>query len=172
MESFTWMSPRTAELIIGPALPLSLLAALLIAAAVSDLRRFLIPNAIALAVGALGLVFQLQTGGPIGAAALVAGVLLLVGFVAYAVRLIGAGDVKLFAALALWAGPGEIAPLLLQTALLGGALSILWVLSGPLRQGLMVAGFDVAVEPPRRIPYGLAIAGGGLLLIARLWPPL
>lgn len=172
MESFTWMSARTAELIVGPALPLSLLAALLIAAAASDLRRFLIPNAIALAVAALGVAFQLQTGGSLGAAALTAGGLLVIGFGAYALRLVGAGDVKLFAALALWAGPTEIAPLLLHTALFGGALSLLWVLSGPLRQGLVVAGFDIAVEPPRRIPYGLAIAGGGLLMIARIWPPL
>jgi len=172
MESFTWMSARTAELIAGPALPLALLAALLIAAAASDLRRFLIPNAVALSIAALGLVFQLQTGGPLGPAALIAGGVLLIGFAVYALRLVGAGDVKLLAAVALWAGPAEIAPLLLHTALFGGALSILWLLSGPLRHGLVVAGFDVASEPPRRIPYGLAIAGGGLLLIARLWPTL
>lgn len=172
MESFTWLSARTAELLTGPALTLSLLAALLMAVALSDLRRFLIPNAIVLCVGALALIFQFQTGGAIGAAILVAAVVLLVGFGVYALRLVGAGDVKLLAALALWAGPSEITALLVQTLLLGGALSLLWLLSGPLRHGLVAAGVDIAADPPRRIPYGLAIAGGGLLLIARLWPGL
>lgn len=172
MDSATWASNDTAALLLGAAPTLALVGGLLVWAGLSDLRRYLIPNAAVGLIAALGLVYQGQVGGPLGAALLIAGSVLAVGFIGYATRLFGAGDAKLLAAVALLAGPSEILAFLTQTLLLGGGLALLWLAARPLRHGLVLAGFDLAAEPARRLPYGLAIAGGGLLLIARLWPGL
>ncbi|MCR9219048.1 MAG: prepilin peptidase [Alphaproteobacteria bacterium] len=172
MDWVTWASDKTAALLLGPVPTLALVAGLLVWAGLSDLRRYLIPNAAVGLAAALGLVYQVQVGGPAGSALLIAATVLAVGFLGFAIRLFGAGDAKLLAAVALLAGPSEILPFLTQTLLIGGGLALLWLAARPLRHGLVLAGFHVAAEPARQLPYGVAIAGGGLLLIARLWPGL
>lgn len=149
---------------------LTALTACLVWAAVSDLRHYRIPNGAVLATAGLALLHHFHTGGDIGAVLLVAGVALTVGFAVYLFKLAGAGDAKLFAAVALLAGPSEILPLTLHVLLIGGALAILWLRSGPLRYGLAASGLKLDLAVPAAIPYGVAIAGGAFLMIARLWP--
>ena len=50
---------------------------------------------------------------------------LVVGFVLFACNWLGAGDVKLLAALALWAGPAGTLGLVTWTALGGGVLAVI-----------------------------------------------
>jgi prepilin peptidase CpaA len=170
MDSLSWTHYGLGAFLTSPAFTLTLLIGLLIWAAGSDLKRFIIPNAAVGIIATLGLIYQLQTGGPIGETTLIAAVVLAVGFAAFALRIAGAGDAKLLAALALFAGPSEIFSLIVHTLLIGGGLSVFWLLSRPLRHGLVVAGFAIQPEPGRRLPYGIAIAGGALFMVGRLWP--
>jgi prepilin peptidase CpaA len=139
------------------------------AAAVTDSRSRRIPNPLSAALALLGLAriaFALATGG--GAAALGLDLLAaLAVFVpaalAFRFGLLGGGDVKLMAAGALWLGPAALGPYLLTTVLAGGALAVLFLLW--------------RVARPRRadgkgpsLPYGVAIAAGGILTTAgALW---
>ncbi|MEQ9457570.1 MAG: prepilin peptidase [Alphaproteobacteria bacterium] len=145
-------------------------------AAASDVRRFLIPNRAVILLLLSGIFFVAVGGGPDGQFAGVgyhalgfAGVL-AVGFAAYLLNFFGAGDAKLLAALSIWMGPPGAVMLIVHTVLLGGVLAIGWSFSRPLRTALMVAGLPVDPEPPAEIPYGVAIAGAGLIGFADLWP--
>jgi Flp pilus assembly protein protease CpaA len=68
------------------------------------------------------------------------------------------------AATALWAGPAYVFQFLTAMAMAGGVLSLA-VLLRPRFAAL--AGRGVATHA-RRVPYGIAIAAGGLLVAARL----
>src|ERR1700742_2496864 len=91
-----------AEILVLVALPV-----LLAAAAGWDLASFTIPNFLSLALVALFAVFIICAGLSWHAAGwhLLAGLLgLCIGFALFALRYIGGGDAKLFAAVALWLG--------------------------------------------------------------------
>jgi prepilin peptidase CpaA len=81
----------------------------------------------------------------VGGAA-VAAVILTVGIVLFALRVAGGGDVKLLAATALWAGPAQIVPFLL----------------------LVSPDQEAAVKLRQSVPYGIAIAAGGLWVASRM----
>jgi prepilin signal peptidase PulO-like enzyme (type II secretory pathway) len=94
------LSPSRAALMAS--LPLCLTAA-----AACDLRSRRIPNALTALTAFAGFVIALSGLGPASwQDGLVAGgISITVGMVLHAVRVIGGGDVKLFAASALWLGP-------------------------------------------------------------------
>lgn len=100
-------------------------AALLTAAAVEDVRRLIIPNRIPLGIIILYPAYVLSTGAPVdwvGGAAL-ATAALVIGIVLFAFRYAGGGDVKLFVAASLWAGPALFPSFLLVTSLVGAAMA-------------------------------------------------
>jgi prepilin peptidase CpaA len=140
--------------------------ATIIFAALSDLSKYRIPNAVSLA---LVLLFPLHVlASPvhvdwIGSLA-VAGAVFLAGFVLFAGGLVGGGDVKLLAATALWAGQALVLPQLAVMAMAGGLLSLVILLLQFARRflagglfGLFVPDLDA---PAPKVPYGLAIAAG------------
>jgi len=93
--------------------------------------------------------------------ALGAGVLsFIIGYILYLFRIIGAGDVKLFAAVALFAGHTHLPHLALATAISGGLVAAVNILVRPyLSQAMLVLqGKDMG----RDVPYGVAIAIGGI----------
>lgn len=103
-------------------------------AVINDVWSYRIPN---IACAALVLLYPawlavdwpatdpwLQIAAHVGVAAAV----LAVGFVLFLLRAFGAGDAKLLAAVALWAGPDEVLTLILVTAIAGGALSVAVIL--------------------------------------------
>ena len=149
---------------------LAALTACLVWASISDLRHYRIPNAAVLATAGLGSLHHVHEGTALASVALVAGIALAIGFAIYFFKLAGAGDAKLFAAVALVAGPAQIVPLTLHMLLIGGVLAILWLRSAPLRYGLAASGIKIDLEVPPAVPYGVAIAGSGLLMVVRLWP--
>lgn len=111
---------------------------------------------------------------------------LVAGFVLFSLRAFGAGDAKLLAAVALWAGPAGIFDLVIYTAIAGGLLAVAVLLLRRLAQvfepqllalQLMLAGLATRMFPrpasvagaprptrhtsfARPIPYGVAIAVG------------
>ncbi|HTM94836.1 MAG TPA: prepilin peptidase [Croceibacterium sp.] len=144
---------------------LGALAIALLWAAFSDLRERTIANWLnaAIALGAplfwwaAGLALwpdvALQLGIALAAFALLAGL--------FALGAMGGGDVKLLTALALWIPPLLFVQLLIVMALVGGVLTILfsaWHIARRRRERLA-------------IPYGLAIAFGGLWVLGtNYWP--
>jgi prepilin peptidase CpaA len=154
--------------------PVALLAAvfpaLVIVAAVKDATSFTIPNWISLALAAAfapAALFggiDLPTFGlhlAVGVGALVA------GMVMFALRWIGGGDAKLFAAAGLWIGVEAFGPFLLGTALAGGLLALFLVAlrAGPARAYLPVGPgwIERLRAPDGPAPYGVAIAAGALV---------
>lgn len=136
-------------------------------AVVNDCLSYRIPNA---ACAALVLLypFWLAVAWPaedpwlqIAAHAGVALAALVVGFILFILRAFGAGDAKLLAATALWAGPAMILDLVLVTAIAGGVLSLVVILGkrflenwSPYFAGLQMAlaGFATRVLPKLRNP--------------------
>ena len=152
----------------GVFLAYGLLAALAIAllgAAISDLRTRLIHNWLTFGIAAAAPAFWWATGlslWPGVAAQLALGVAafaVLAGL--FAAGAMGGGDVKLLTALALWLPWQPFLQLLVIMALLGGILTI---------------GFGcwhvMARRPGKiQIPYGVAISGAGLWVIASTYGP-
>lgn len=174
-------------------LSLSILAALLLAAVAFDLRRRRIPNALVLYGLALGLAFHafapagqgLLQGGGLGlAAALLGGLAGLALFLPfYALRMLGAGDVKLLAMVGVWLGAAAVLQAALWTVLAGALLSLAAMLAtGSLRRvGRNLRALAARALPRAtgraiphqaattgRLPYGLAIAAGSGIEMARL----
>lgn len=150
-------------------------------AAISDVRSRRIPNRLTYPAMVAGLALQVTVYGwrgmlsSFGGALLFGGVFLLF----YLLRAMGAGDVKLAAALGCILGPNNSWQVLFTTAMAGGALAIVvMILTGrvfqTLRSTLAVAGFHalhglrihpvVNLDNPgsARMPYGLAFAAGTL----------
>lgn len=144
-----------------PLILLGILAAILLAASVFDLKSRTIPNGLNLVIALLaipywwsiGLDFWPGAAMQIGVAALVFGLFAI----AFAIGAMGGGDVKLIAAIALWLPWQGVLMLLVIMSIAGGALTAAMLI----RQRL--ARREGAIE----VPYGVAIAFGGLWLIAQ-----
>jgi len=111
--------------VFAPQLLVAILFVALIAfAAYTDATSFRIPNRITAGLAALYPAWVVSSPLPIDwtAALAVTGGVFAVGFMLFAARVVGGGDVKLLAAAALWAGPGLILDFLLVAAVAGGAL--------------------------------------------------
>lgn len=154
----------------------ALLGALLLGACVSDVRARRIPNLVVAALlvaglaraalGATGEGRLVDATAPGLVGALVASVVgLAVGLPFYAVRVLGAGDVKLFAAAAAWIGPAAVPRACWWTAVSGGALALGWLTVRALRRR---AGVPEATGDGAALPYGLAVAAG---VLAGAWLP-
>lgn len=89
-------------------------------------------------------------------------VALLLAYGLYHFGMVGAGDVKLLAAAALFVGLGHLWQLAALTAVAGGLIAIGFLIAHPRRvmRGLTAQGR--AENTSRGIPYGLAIAIGAL----------
>jgi prepilin peptidase CpaA len=112
---------------------------LLALACISDLRTRRIPNVLTLSAAAGALLFHLATGGWSGAGWSLAGLFVgaLLFFPLFALRGMGAGDVKLLAAVGAWVGPGQVASIALATSIAGGIIAVAVALGhGYLRKAL------------------------------------
>lgn len=157
-------------------------AALLLWGAAADIRTRRIPNTLVLALGVLGLVRGLVVGGvpglgvAIGACA--AG--LAIWLPLYAFRMLGAGDVKLFAAAAAWLPLRSVFGAAVLTALLGGVLGVVWYLRTHGARFTAVRLAHAAQQPrilrdplpvpatAARLPYGVAMVAALLITVWRL----
>lgn len=153
-------------------LALTAFAGLLVWAAWSDLRSYIIPNRICLAIAALFPAHVLATGafelipGSLAAAAAT----FAAGFALFAFRVAGGGDVKLMTAVALWAGPHQILGFLVMTALAGGLLAALLAARAWREHATLhpdgTLGVRIWAIRETKVPYGAAIALGGLYIAA------
>ncbi len=135
------------------------LAAMLIVAAIGDLRTRTIPNWLngAIALGAIpfwiltGTGFWPEVAIQIAVAAAVFGLFAI----AFQFGAMGGGDVKMVSAIALWLPLGAVLKLLVIMSLAGGVLTVAMLI----RQRVAKSTHQL------EIPYGVAIAFGGFWLI-------
>ena len=164
--------------------------AVTVTAAVTDIRDRRIPNRLTYPAAVAGIVLQTAIHGwrglllSLGGALLFGGVFLLF----HIARAMGAGDVKLAAAVGCIVGLSSSVQVMFATAMAGGALAVVYmVISGrvvqTLRNTVSVAGFHarhglrahplVNLDNPAalRMPYGVAFAVGSLYwaLITQSW---
>jgi prepilin peptidase CpaA len=140
---------------------MALLAATLAWIAVVDVKTYTISDRLNLAIALLAPVYWVSAGVPlwpeaairVGVGALV--FLLFAG--AFYLNAMGGGDVKLAGALALWFTPFETLKLIVIMSIIGGLLT------------LVVVGIHRARRKEGRpeVPYGVAIAAGGMWLLAQ-----
>jgi prepilin peptidase CpaA len=162
---------------------------LLVAAALSDITRYRIPNTIVYAIVAAFAVGAIANfAWPAIVWPVLAGVaMFLLGAVLFAFGLFGGGDVKLIAAMALWTSFADLPRFLLIMAAVGGLIGLVLLLkrrrqqpaiasSAPVPTGPATTESAAAVTPipetlaseaPRptrksHIPYGVGIAIAGL----------
>jgi prepilin peptidase CpaA len=163
--------------------------AMAITAAVFDVQQHRIPNwltypGIVLGVVLRGVLFGWEGLSGAGEGCLLAGGIM---FLFYAVRAMGAGDVKLMAAIGSLVGPEQAIVVLLATAICGGVMAIvISVYRGRMGETLRNLGSvlwfhartglqthpELNLDNPTalRMPYGLAIAAGTLYaLLLILW---
>jgi len=150
--------------------------ALLVVAAVWDVRERRIPNRLVGIIAVLGLVYTvIQAPGAQGllrgGAGMGVGLLCWLPF--YFLGWLGAGDVKLFGAAGAWLGPPRAVEGAVIAALAGALLAIIWMFKS---QGMknavntlgLAAGTPELLSPrgsSRKgsvLPYGIAIAFGAI----------
>jgi prepilin peptidase CpaA len=137
------------------------LAAVLVVAAVIDVRTFTISNRLNLAVAlgaplywfSIALAPWPGVAVQLGAAGIVFA--LLAG--AFYAGMMGGGDVKLASALALWFSPAGTIKLLVLMSLAGGVLTL----------GIVAWHRAKRREGRPEIPYGVAIAFGALVILTQ-----
>ena len=139
---------------------LGLLALMLLACSWWDLKTRTIPNWLNLAIALLAVAFwysvQLPLWPEVALRVGVAFVAFWVFAAAFAMGAMGGGDVKLIAALALWLPWQAVLALIFLMSIAGGVLTLAYLIRHRLAKR----------EEKLEIPYGVAIAFGGLWLIS------
>lgn len=150
-----------------------------------DVTRARIPNWLTFTAAAAAMAFHALAPQGHGAGAAVAGLVLglAVFFPLFALRAMGAGDIKLLAALGAWLGWSDVLWVAVYASMTGGVLAlVVMIVRGHLRQGLQniqslltfwwLSGLkplpSVSLDDPRavRLPYAVPIAVG---LMVTLW---
>jgi prepilin peptidase CpaA len=156
-------------------------ALLLLMAAWQDLRTMQIADGLSLGIVGAFAVWALAglAGGTLllwsVALALACAIgVFLVGAVAFAAGMLGGGDVKLLAASSLFAGPALMLDFITAVALAGGLIAIA-ILAGasigsPEPTAAPTGDGTLRARLRGNLPYGPAIAAGGLWLAALLAP--
>jgi prepilin peptidase CpaA len=147
---------------------LYLLSALLIAAAFQDMAKLTIANIFPTLILLLFPVWVAVVGPE--ADIWMNGVNFLiifgVGLGLFALKWLGGGDVKLFAATALWFDFSGIVPLVFYVTMAGAGLTIILALLRRMVPAGVKSRFEWAIfERKGPIPYGVAIAIGAILCI-------
>lgn len=162
------------------------LTSMLITAIYTDLRWSRIPNWLTFSAMSIGIVVHTWAGGLQGALSSLAGLAVGMGLfvLPYACRVIGAGDVKLMAAIGSMLGPSGALSVAVLSVLAGGlyalgAMSYQWGLVTTSKKlayatyGAFMTGGMTGVgnlQLPFKLRYGLAIAAGTLLFLGGLQP--
>jgi prepilin peptidase CpaA len=136
-----------------------------------DVTTYRISNRLAIAIGvsAFGVWLPLLPPSAILIQLVIGAVFLLVGFLVFYFKLMGAGDGKLFAAFGFWCQPQNIMMFLLVMAIAGFVVSMVY--AGVRYKKIMALkeNSDLTDMLTLKIPYGLALSVGGFFLFAKVW---
>ena len=144
--------------------------ALLFAASCYDVIRLRIPNLIPVGLVAL-FAFQLLVGrsfqDPLDHF-LAMGLALLALLPLFALNMLGGGDVKLLAAVALWLGIDKLAALLILVGIVGGVFALFWLaMRWLIRTGLRDRTLPRSLQAHAPLPFALPIMIVAVLLFER-----
>jgi prepilin peptidase CpaA len=135
---------------------LGALAIALLVSVYTDIRYRLIYNKITLFIALLAPIYWYATGSftltGVGIHLLTAAIVFFLFALAFRFGAMGGGDVKLFAALALWWPWLDVIRLILYASILGALVTIIFLMIHKVKQK----------DGRARIPYGVAIALSGL----------
>jgi prepilin peptidase CpaA len=162
---------------------ITLLIPLAIIIAYYDVRYRRIPNAFVLATLAGGLVINAIFGGLAGVAGSLAGCVLgfVMMFMLHVFGAMGAGDVKLFAAIGAVTGAPLVVPTFVVVILTGGLLAVVSIIRAGvvittmhrvlqifvgMLPGWQMPKFTVPTDRKHTIPYGVAITMGSIISMA------
>lgn len=155
---------------------IAIAAAIFVAAGVSDISRYRIPNYMcALLLGMFPLfVLTAPQGVDWRQSLMIFALVGVLGFGMFMGNLAGAGDIKLLSVASLWAGPHHLAVLLAVTAVTGGAVSLSMMAVAWRRHMASGAAPENDAQNMMRIPvpYGVAIATGGLAVLSLIVQPI
>lgn len=161
-----------------PFITIMIVTPLLITAIYTDLRWSLIPNRLTFSVMGMGILVQAWIGELHGVLSSLEGLGVGMGLflIPYAFRAIGAGDVKLMAAIGSMLGPSGALSVAALSVLAGGV----YALGAMAYQKLAFATYGAFLtggatglgnlQLPFKLRYGLAIAAGTLLFLAGVQP--
>ena len=144
-------------------------------AAIEDFAGLRIPNRITVLIVILYLPHMLTSPVPVHVptALSTAAIFFLLGMLLFHFRLMGGGDIKLMAAIGLWAGPELGLWFIAVTGIAGGILAL--VACTPFRfilghaQTVITPAADGAAIAKGIVPYGMAIAAGGAFVACQLF---
>jgi prepilin peptidase CpaA len=136
-----------------------------------DVTTYRISNRLAIAIGvsAFGVWLPLLPPSAILIQLVIGAVFLLVGFLVFHFKLMGAGDGKLFAALGFWCQPQNIMMFLLVMAIAGFVVSMVYAGVRYKKILALKENSDLTDMLTLKIPYGLALSVGGFFLFAKVW---
>ena len=136
-------------------------AAAIVAAAVFDTARFIIPDTLSLAVLVAGIGHCAVTGAGLPSHLAAPLVMLAAGLVVFHAGVMGGGDVKLLVGVAAWSGLEGLLPVVAAVSVAGGGLAIGVVLARRVAVAAAIARPRV-LRQGAPLPYGVAIAVGSL----------
>jgi prepilin peptidase CpaA len=143
--------------------------ALLLAASCWDVLRLRIPNIIPAALVVL-FAPQMLLGGvqhPLGHL-MAMGLALLILLPLFALNILGGGDVKLLAAVALWLGINKLAALLILVGIVGGVFTLVWLaIRWLVRAGVRGRELPRSLQARAPLPFALPIMIVAVLLLER-----
>jgi prepilin peptidase CpaA len=155
---------------------------LLVLACASDVRSRRIPNTLVLWTAVLGVSYSLAVVPGVHGALRAAGgmsVGLMIWLPFCALRMLGEGDVKFFAAASAWLGPTAAVQAAMLSVIFGGLLALVWLAGGRRWMPELGQPYSTVLQPEgsgelpvadrrRQLPYGLAMAAG---LAVAAWIP-
>jgi prepilin peptidase CpaA len=144
-----------------------LLVSLLAAATIQDAVQLRISNIISGSVLILAMVAMVMSGfqASVWQNAVIFAVVLTIGTLLFSRNILGGGDVKLFAAVALWVDFASALQLIASILIAGGILAIIIITLRLLAPKKLTSRVKT-LQPRAGIPYGIAIAAGTLLVLA------
>ena len=148
---------------LAPLWLVALLAALLIAAAIQDVRHLRISNLIVAGVVFTAVLAAVLAGANIALweNLVVFALVLAVGTLLFATGKVGGGDVKLFAAVGLWTDLHQALWLTAAIFVAGGFLAVVMIAS----RMLGLRSSRASSQSKGGVPYAVAIAAGALLVV-------
>lgn len=150
------------------------LTCMVITAMMTDISRFIIPNLLVVIILLTypTLLFIAPVMPDWKIATLIGLATFFAGFILFALKVMGGGDVKLLAVMAIFVGKASFVPFLTLIAIFGGVLSVLLLLLRPFTAYVFSKFEKPAASIPQilttdaPVPYGVAI---GLSFLTLLW---
>lgn len=146
---------------------LAALALALVVVAIVDVRTYTISNRLNAAIALAAPLYWWSIGLPLWPDAAIqvaiAGAVFAMLAITFYVGMMGGGDVKLAAALALWFSPASTLKFLVIMSIAGGVVTLVVLVADRLKR-------DTETDqnrPKPEVPYGVAIAVGGLWVLAQ-----